>query len=69
MPPNPQHLHIVVEPPGSKKRNITPTELTLDIETIDKKINKELDSLRGMVETFLKNPEPHPPGFLQTPLR
>jgi hypothetical protein len=30
------------------------------IEKIDAKINKELDSLRGVVETFLKNPEPQP---------
>jgi hypothetical protein len=30
----------------------------LPIEIIDEKINQELDSLRGMVETFLKNPEP-----------
>jgi len=29
-----------------------------NIEVIEERINKELDSLRGMVETFLKNPEP-----------
>jgi hypothetical protein len=57
-PPKRRHLQIIVELPDSKKRNITPTGLTLGIEEIDKEINKELDSLRGMVETFLKNPEP-----------
>jgi hypothetical protein len=48
----------IVGRPATSKRNITPTELALDIEIIDKKIKEELDSLRGMVETFLKNPEP-----------
>jgi len=56
------HVHVIVVPPSSKKSNITPTELTLDIEAIDEKISKELDSgmLRGMVEIFLKDPEPRP---------
>ena len=58
------HIHVIVVPPSSKKSNITlaPTELTLDIEAIDEKVSKELDSgmLRGMVEIFLKDPEPRP---------
>jgi hypothetical protein len=43
------HVHVIVVPPGSKKRNITPTptELPFDIEVIDGRTNKELDSLRG----------------------
>jgi hypothetical protein len=49
------HLHIILELPSSKKGNVTPTD---DIEAVDEKTNKELDLLRGMVETFLKNPEP-----------
>jgi hypothetical protein len=57
-PPKRRHLQVIVELPDSKKRNITFTGLTLGIEEIDKEINKELDLLRGMVETFLKNPEP-----------
>jgi hypothetical protein len=57
-PPIPRHIQIIVEVPDSKKRKTTPTKLALGIEEIDEKINKELDSLRGMVETFLKNPEP-----------
>jgi hypothetical protein len=65
-PLKPRHLQIIVELPDSKKRNITPTDLTLGIEEIDKRINKELDSLRGTVESFLENPEPPtwiPPDF------
>jgi hypothetical protein len=52
------HLHVFVRLSGGKKGNITPTDIVLGIEVIDQKINEELDSLRGMVETFLKNPEP-----------
>jgi hypothetical protein len=44
------HVHVIVVPPGYKK--------SLDIEAIDEKINKELDLVREVVETFLKNPEP-----------
>jgi hypothetical protein len=55
-PPTDDQLHIFVRRPATSKSNITPTEL--DIEIIDQKIKEELDSLRGMVETFLKNPEP-----------
>ena len=47
-----------VEFTPSKKRNITPPDLDLDIETIDIKINDELGNIREMVETFLNNPEP-----------
>ena len=39
-------------------RRITPKESALGIEAIDDNINEELNSLRGMIETFLKNPEP-----------
>ena len=39
------------------KRDITP-DLELDIETIEQKINDELGNIRGMVETFLNDPEP-----------
>ena len=49
------------------KRNITPPELELDIGTIEQKINDELGNIRGMVETFLNNPEPPvwiPPSLL-----
>jgi hypothetical protein len=52
------HLHIFVRLPRGKKRAIAPTDIVLGIDVIDQKINEELDSLRGMVETFLKNPEP-----------
>jgi hypothetical protein len=66
-PPSANHLHIFVAlPTGSKKRNIARPELQLDIEAIDEKVNKELDSLRGVFEKFLKNPEPRtwePPKF------
>ena len=50
-----------------RPRNITPKKLTFGIEVIDDNINEELDSLRGMVETFLKNPEPRtwiPPAYI-----
>jgi hypothetical protein len=57
-PPPDGHLHIFVRLPRSNERNITRTDLTLGVEVIDKIIKEELDSLRGMVETFLKNPEP-----------
>ena len=57
-PPPDDQLHIFVGRPATSKRNITHTELALDIKIIDQKIKEELDSLRGMVETFLKNPEP-----------
>jgi hypothetical protein len=46
----------------------TTTELKLDIDEIDEKINKELDLMRGM--TFLKNPKPRtwePPTNLAAP--
>jgi hypothetical protein len=49
------------------KWNVTPKELAVDIEVIDKRIDKELKSLRGVVETFLKNPEPStwvPPDYV-----
>jgi hypothetical protein len=57
-PPPCDCFHGFVRRPPRKQRNITPTELTLEIKSIDKTINKEIDSLREMVETFLKNPEP-----------
>ena len=57
-PPPDNQLHILVRRPASSKRNITSTEVELGIEIIDQKIKEELDSLRGMVETFLKNPGP-----------
>jgi hypothetical protein len=61
------HVHVIVVPPGSKKRTITLTESkTFDIEVIYGKIDEELDSLRGIVETFIKNPEQRtwvPPDF------
>ena len=63
-PPD-RHLHVFVSIPGIKKGNIT--ELTLDIEAIDKKINEELESLRKVVKIFLKDPEPptwNPPDFV-----
>jgi hypothetical protein len=63
-PPSANRLHIFVALPiGS---NLAHPEFELDIEAIDEKINKELESLRGMVETFLNNPEPRtwePPNF------
>ena len=40
------------------KRNITPPDLELNIEIIDEMINDELGNIRGMVETFLNDPEP-----------
>jgi hypothetical protein len=52
------HLHFIVEPPVSNKRNIILPDAALDIETIDEKIHDELEKIRGKVETFLKNPEP-----------
>ena len=51
---------------GNRKRNITPKELSLDIDAIDAMIDRELGLLRGVVETFLKNPEPPiwvPPNY------
>jgi hypothetical protein len=44
------------KPVGS--RLVRDPESLLHIEAIDKKINEELDSLRGVIEIFLKNPEP-----------
>jgi hypothetical protein len=49
------HVHVIVVSPSGKKSSTTHT---LDIEAIDEKINEEFDSLRGMVEAFLRNPEP-----------
>ena len=40
------------------KTTLTPPEIALDIQAIDRRINEKLKSLRGIVETFLKNPEP-----------
>jgi hypothetical protein len=60
-----ENVHIIVK--VSQKRNITPKDLAVDIEVIDKRIDKELESLRGVVETFLKNPEPSiwvPPDYV-----
>ena len=55
----PGQLHVIVSlVPRSKKRVITPTSSAIGIEVIDEKINKKLDSLRGMIEAFQKNPEP-----------
>ena len=56
------YVHVIVVPPRGN------VELILDIEAIDEKINKELNSglLRGLVEKFMKNPEPRiwtPPDF------
>jgi hypothetical protein len=45
----------------------TPPDVTLGIKVIDEIINEELDSLRGIVETFLKDPEPRtwiPPDYV-----
>jgi hypothetical protein len=41
-----------------RQRNTRPPESMLHIEAVDEKINEELDSLRGVIEIFLKNPEP-----------
>jgi hypothetical protein len=41
-----------------RQRNSRPPESMLHIEAVDEKINEELDSLRGVIEIFLKNPEP-----------
>lgn len=60
-PPPDDRINVVVSSPGpsgSGNRNNTPTGLTLGIGAIDEKINKELDSLRGLVKAFLENPEP-----------
>jgi hypothetical protein len=41
--------------------------LTLDIGVINEQINKELNSLRGVIMAFLKNPEPStwvPPDYV-----
>jgi hypothetical protein len=49
------------------KRKITPKEHSLDIEVIDAQIDEELNSLRGVIMTFLKNPEPPtwvPPNYV-----
>jgi hypothetical protein len=59
----PDHLYTRAAAARNKKGNITPQEPTFDIEVID----KELKSLRGVVETFLKNPEPPtwvPPDYV-----
>ena len=52
---------------GGQKRNITLKEHEADIEVMDKRIDKELKSLCGVVKTFLKNLG-HPSGFLLTML-
>ena len=41
-----------------KPRLITPPQAEFDIDTINVKINKELEWLHNTIETFLKNPEP-----------
>jgi len=68
MPPKPKHLHIIVEPPSDHTVPVTtPPDVTLGIKVIDEIINEELDSLRGIVETFLKDPEPRtwiPPDYV-----
>ena len=45
---------------GKAKRIITPSQRYYDINIIEKNINKELEFLRGKLETFLKNPGPLP---------
>jgi hypothetical protein len=57
------HLYTRAAAARNKNSNITPQEPTFNIEVID----KELESLRGVVETFLKNPEPPtwvPPDYV-----
>jgi hypothetical protein len=49
------------------KRKITPKKHSLDIEVIDAQIDEELNSLRGVIMTFLENPEPPtwvPPNYV-----
>jgi hypothetical protein len=49
------------------RKGTSQKELAVDIEVIDRRIDKELESLRGVVETFLKNPEPSiwvPPDYV-----
>ncbi|KIM47458.1 hypothetical protein M413DRAFT_200359 [Hebeloma cylindrosporum] len=66
--PPTKHLHIIVNAAaGKQKINTTPQEHAVDIEVIDKRIHKELESLGGVVEAFLRNPEPPvwvPPDYV-----
>ncbi|KIM71364.1 hypothetical protein PILCRDRAFT_93899, partial [Piloderma croceum F 1598] len=62
--PSKDHLYIIVKRSAGEPST---TEPTFDIEVIDKEIEKELKSLRGVVETFLKSPEPPtwvPPDYV-----
>ena len=44
---------------GRKRpRVLTPPQAEVDIDVINAKINKELESLRNVIEAFLKAPEP-----------
>jgi hypothetical protein len=50
---------------GLKRRKVT--SYRFNLKAIDEEIDKELKSLRGVVETFLKNPEPPtwvPPDYV-----
>jgi hypothetical protein len=61
------HLYTRAAAAQNEKSNITPKEHTFDIKVIDKKIDKELKSLHGVLKTFLKNPEPPtwvPPNYV-----
>lgn len=66
-PPPARYLHVFVRKPVlPNMRNITAEEPKLDIESIDKKVDNELDLIRGEVESFLKNPKLpiwEPPDF------
>jgi hypothetical protein len=42
---------------GDEEMNITPSNFTVNIDTTDEKIEKELISLQPAVEAFLKDPE------------
>jgi hypothetical protein len=44
--------------PEKKKPKLTSTGSTFGIEVIDQRIENELESLRVVVETFLRSPEP-----------
>ena len=49
--------HVGIPSLLGKKRTLTPPEILLDFETIDKQIQAELTLLRPLVEEFLEAPE------------